>query len=152
MAERKLEKMNRIVIPKCIRDYLNITEDSIVMLTKYSDRLLVYKFENGIETYNNVFLTGITRTVDHLGRLTIPKEMIRALGMNVGDYADVNLEEDSCIFYIRPKNEYCAICGTKTDLISLREHLLCSSCLHALQEEFVQAYESGCSSCLRKIN
>ena len=140
MDERKLEKMNRIVIPKNIRDYLNITVESTVMLTQYSDRLLVYKFEHGLKSYNNVFLAGIPRTVDRLGRLTIPKEIIRSLGMNVGDYAEIDLEENSLIFSIRPKNEHCSICGKQADLISLQEYFLCPSCFYRLQEALTKTY------------
>lgn len=141
MAERKLENLNRVVIPNFIRKHLDITENSVVMLTQYQDRLLVYKFENSVETYNGVFLSGITRPVDFLGRLTIPIEMIRALDMCVGEYVDINLEGNSRIFSICPKHEHCAICGKKTDLISVKEHLLCSSCIHDLQDALASTHK-----------
>lgn len=41
--------------------------------------------------------TGIVRPVDSLGRIVIPKELRRTLGINVGDPMDILVDGDSII-------------------------------------------------------
>ena len=42
--------------------------------------------------------TGITRQIDGLGRVVIPKEIRRTLGLKEGDYLEIFVEEESVIF------------------------------------------------------
>ena len=41
--------------------------------------------------------TGIVRTVDHAGRMVIPKEIRRTLGISIGDPVEFYVEGDSVI-------------------------------------------------------
>lgn len=43
--------------------------------------------------------TGIVRRVDDLGRIVIPKEVRRTLGINEGDPLEIFVDKDGCLIY-----------------------------------------------------
>lgn len=49
--------------------------------------------------------TGIVRCVDDLGRLVIPKEMRRTLGIHEGDPVDMSIEKGNIIMRRVSRNE-----------------------------------------------
>ncbi len=59
--------------------------------------------------------SGISRRIDELGRITIPMEMRRNLGIHSGDMIDISINEDSVVLSksedVTPKDK---ITGAKT--------------------------------------
>lgn len=55
--------------------------------------------------------TGITRKVDELGRIVIPKELRRTLNINIKDPLEIFTEEDSIILRKYESNMACMITG-----------------------------------------
>ena len=55
--------------------------------------------------------TGITRKVDELGRIVIPKELRRTLNIDIKDPIEIFTEEDSIILRKYESNMACMITG-----------------------------------------
>lgn len=60
--------------------------------------------------------TGIVRRIDDLGRVVIPKEMRRTLGLAEGDPLEIAVEGSRII--LNKYSEGCAITGSTDDLIT----------------------------------
>lgn len=60
--------------------------------------------------------TGIVRRIDDLGRVVIPKEMRRTLGIKEGDPMEIALEGSRII--LNKYSEGCVITGSTDDLIT----------------------------------
>ena len=59
--------------------------------------------------------TGIVRRVDSLGRLVIPMELRRTLGIKEEDPMEIFTTEDGIL--IRPYKPGCICCGSSEDLV-----------------------------------
>lgn len=77
-------------------------------------------------------LVGIVRPVDHLGRVVIPIEYRRALGIGVADRVEIIPREGGLI--IRPYRPACT-CGAVDDLVQIGGERRCRPCLRKLLEE-----------------
>ncbi|MGW8958408.1 AbrB/MazE/SpoVT family DNA-binding domain-containing protein [Paenibacillus sp. NPDC055715] len=78
--------------------------------------------------------TGMTRPLDHLGRIVLPKELRNSMNINIGDALD---------FFITPEGlmirKYtgvsCYFCGTVDNLSYFRDHLICNDCIEKLKSD-----------------
>ncbi len=59
--------------------------------------------------------TGIVRKVDELGRLVIPKELRRTLGIDNGDPAEIFIDGDKIVIKKYKPNMECAVTGEVSD-------------------------------------
>jgi len=74
-------------------------------------------------------MNGITRKVDGLGRIVLPKEYRDAL--HVGTDCDMNMELKNGTIIITPATNLCCLCG---ETISVeREIKLCDKCIKAVR-------------------
>ena len=74
--------------------------------------------------------TGVIRRIDELGRIVIPKEIRKKLGINIKDPMEIYADSNSITFR---KVEYkCVFCGESKNLISFKEKLICKKCLDSL--------------------
>ncbi len=71
--------------------------------------------------------TGITRPLDDVGRIVIPKEIRETLNWDKGDKIDIFITQDGC--FIKKHEDGCLSCGTNLGLVNLAGHLYCRSCL-----------------------
>lgn len=76
--------------------------------------------------------TGIVRRVDDLGRLVIPKELRRTLGIKEDSQMEIFSTEDGIL--IRPYKPGCICCGSSEDLVEFNGVSLCGACLHEFSE------------------
>lgn len=76
--------------------------------------------------------TGIVRRVDSLGRLVIPMELRRTLGIKEEDPMEIFATEDGIL--IRPYKPGCICCGSSEDLVELNGVSLCGACIHEFSE------------------
>jgi len=70
--------------------------------------------------------SGIARKVDELGRIVLPVEMRRALGLGPGDEVDIALDDSAIV--MRKVEARCTFCGQTDDLRAFRGRQVCSSC------------------------
>lgn len=74
--------------------------------------------------------TGIVRNIDELGRVVVPKELRRKLGIANTDPVEIFCEEDKII--IKKYVPVCHFCGSSEGLVEYREKRICSECIKEL--------------------
>ena len=64
--------------------------------------------------------------MDHLGRIVVPVEYRRALGIGEGDEIEITMDGDRVVLArVAPA---CVFCGAGNDLRSFRSRWLCDEC------------------------
>ena len=74
--------------------------------------------------------TGIVRKVDELGRIVLPIELRRTMGIEVKDALEIYVDGDHIVL-----NKYepsCVFCGNAKDIIHFKGKNVCSDCAHEL--------------------
>jgi len=77
--------------------------------------------------------TGIVRKVDDLGRIVLPIELRRSLGIDVKDPIEIYVDEDTII--LRKHDPACVFCGGTKDIVSYRGKNICAECAKELHSE-----------------
>ncbi len=73
---------------------------------------------------------GTARRIDQLGRVVVPAELRRMLGIRQGDLLDIRVEDGRLVLLkIDPE---CAICGRVDNLVELHEKHVCKDCVREL--------------------
>ncbi len=75
--------------------------------------------------------TGIVRKVDELGRIVLPIELRRTLGIEVRDSLEIYVEDGTVI--LRKYQPACVFCGDAENVISFKGKSVCPHCLRALK-------------------
>lgn len=76
--------------------------------------------------------TGIVRRIDDLGRVVIPKELRRTLGVETGDPVEFFADGEKVI--VRKYHPGCFICGSGDDLQPFHSKAICSNCIRKAAE------------------
>ena len=76
--------------------------------------------------------TGIVRKVDELGRIVLPIELRRTLGIEEKDRIEIFVEGASVI--LRKYEPDCLFCGSSRDLSPFKDKMICSHCLKELKQ------------------
>lgn len=77
--------------------------------------------------------TGIVRKVDELGRIVLPIELRRTLGIDVKDALEIFVDGNQIVL-----NKYepaCIFCNSANDIINFKGKNICRECLKQLMEE-----------------
>lgn len=74
--------------------------------------------------------TGVVRKVDELGRIVVPIEIRRVLGIAVKDNLEIFVDGDAII--LRKYSPACIFCGEAHDVISYQGKMVCRNCLGEL--------------------
>ena len=69
---------------------------------------------------------GIIRKVDELGRVVLPVEMRRTLGIEERDPLEISLEGEMVV--LRKVQNACVFCGGKLDLAEFSGKCVCAEC------------------------
>jgi AbrB family transcriptional regulator, transcriptional pleiotropic regulator of transition state genes len=73
---------------------------------------------------------GTARRIDQLGRVVVPAELRRVLGIRQGDLLDIRVEDGHLVLLkIEPE---CAICGRVDNLVELHEKHVCKDCIREI--------------------
>ena len=75
--------------------------------------------------------TGIVRKVDELGRIVIPIELRRNLGIDERDGLEIFVEEDQII--LKKYSPSCLFCNNAGDIIKFNGKNICKNCLESLR-------------------
>ena len=76
--------------------------------------------------------TGIVRKVDELGRIVLPIEMRRTLGIEEKDSLEIYVEGESVI--LRKYQPTCIFCESTRNLVALNGKNVCPDCVKKLGE------------------
>ncbi|MBR4723806.1 MAG: AbrB/MazE/SpoVT family DNA-binding domain-containing protein [Clostridia bacterium] len=77
-------------------------------------------------------ITGISRPIDELGRIVIPKEIRNALDMRPKDEIEIYIEDGNMI--MRKAKPFCAFCGKGEELSPFSGKYICGGCLKKLRD------------------
>ena len=79
--------------------------------------------------------TGITRKIDELGRMVLPKEIRDFMGICDRDALEFMLDEERNLVVIRKATRMCLRCRATGDLKTIRQgYYLCGRCLEELRQ------------------
>ena len=76
--------------------------------------------------------TGIVRKIDELGRIVLPKELRRTLGLNDRERVEINVDQDAII--LKKFKSTCVLCGDNEDLLDFKGKSICQECMDELKK------------------
>ena len=76
--------------------------------------------------------SGIVRNVDDLGRVVVPKELRRRMGIENGDAVEIYGEENRII--IEKYTPACLFCGGNDGIVQFKDKRICSACIEQLRK------------------
>lgn len=76
--------------------------------------------------------TGIVRKIDELGRIVIPMELRRTLGIEEKDALEIFVDGEKIV--IRKYQPGCTHCGSVANLRTFRDKLICQACVGEIAE------------------
>lgn len=71
--------------------------------------------------------TGIVRKIDDLGRIVIPKETRKVLGINEGDSIEFFTEGENIV--LKKYQPGCVFCGSAREIVNFKGKNICKECL-----------------------
>lgn len=77
--------------------------------------------------------TGIVRKVDELGRIVLPIELRRTLGIEEKDCIEIFVDGESII--LRKYQPACIFCDNAKDIINYKGKNICPDCIRAMTEK-----------------
>ena len=77
--------------------------------------------------------TGIVRKVDELGRIVLPIELRRTLGIEEKDRIEIFVDGESII--LRKYQPACIFCDNAKDIINYKGKNICPDCSRAMNEK-----------------
>lgn len=75
--------------------------------------------------------TGIVRKVDELGRIVLPIELRRTLGIAEKDSLEIYVDEDSII--LRKYAPACIFCGSADNIVQHKGKNVCGACVKEIK-------------------
>ena len=76
--------------------------------------------------------TGIVRKVDELGRIVLPIELRRTLGIEEKDRIEIFVDGESII--LRKYQPACIFCDNAKDIINYKGKNICAACMKELKK------------------
>ena len=75
--------------------------------------------------------TGIVRHIDELGRIVVPKELRKKLGIGANDPVEISSEGDKII--LTKYAPVCHFCGSTENISAFKEKNICESCIREIK-------------------
>lgn len=77
------------------------------------------------------------RRIDDLGRIVLPAELRKTLGLAEGTLLDIFLEDNRIVLTVRLDN--CVFCHSRQDLKEHRGKMICSVCIKEFTDSAIPA-------------
>lgn len=74
--------------------------------------------------------TGIVRNIDELGRVVVPKELRKKLGIENTDPVEIYVEGEKII--LTKYHPACHFCGSAENVIEFKSKMVCRECIDEL--------------------
>ena len=75
--------------------------------------------------------TGIVRKVDELGRIVLPIELRRNLGIEIKDPIEIYVDGDYIV--LKKYEPACIFCGNAKDVTRIHDKNVCANCISELK-------------------
>lgn len=76
--------------------------------------------------------TGIVRKVDGLGRLVLPIELRKTLGIEIKDPIEIYVDGDQIV--LKKYEPACVFCGSAEDVKRIGNKTVCQSCIDEIKK------------------
>ena len=80
--------------------------------------------------------TGVVRKIDELGRIVLPSELRRVLGIHEGEELEISVDGERVI--LQKRHDLCAFCGGDGPSIEFHGRRVCESCLTEMRSRPVE--------------
>jgi transcriptional pleiotropic regulator of transition state genes len=77
--------------------------------------------------------TGIVRHIDELGRIVVPKELRKKLGIAACDPVEISSEGDKII--LTKYSPVCHFCGSTENISEFKEKNICAECIKEIRSK-----------------
>ena len=77
--------------------------------------------------------TGIVRNIDELGRIVVPKELRKKLGIAACDPVEISSEGDKII--LTKYSPVCHFCGSTENISEFKEKNICKTCIEEIKSK-----------------
>ena len=77
--------------------------------------------------------TGMVRNIDELGRIVIPKEMRRKMGIQSNDPVEIYVDDDKII--LTKYAPSCIFCGSEENLLVHQDKKICTACATQISQQ-----------------
>lgn len=126
---RHVDRLDRIVLPKELRDALGIDPKGSIEIFVDGNHVIFEKHSNDT-TKHSKGNTGIVRHVDDVGRIVIPKEICNKLGVEPKDPLEIFVDDTRLI--LGKYEPACIFCGEAQDTVMYKKKLVCEKCIKTL--------------------
>lgn len=89
-------------------------------------KILIYQEETNMKS------TGIVRKIDELGRIVLPIELRRTLGISEKDSLEIYVDQDAVI--LKKYKSSCTFCSSNENLIGYKGKSICQECMNDLKK------------------
>ncbi|MDD2619532.1 MAG: AbrB/MazE/SpoVT family DNA-binding domain-containing protein [Syntrophomonadaceae bacterium] len=79
--------------------------------------------------------TGVVRKVDELGRIVIPIELRRTMGIEEKDALEIYVDNEKII--LKKYEPACIFCGNAEDVVNYKGKNICKSCLTEIGKQVI---------------
>ena len=77
--------------------------------------------------------TGIVRKIDDLGRIVLPIELRRTLGISDRDSLEIYVDDNNIV--LKKYEPACIFCGSTEGIVNYKDKTVCSACINALKSK-----------------
>ena len=92
----------------------------------------IMDFQNLGNEKKDMKATGIVRKVDQLGRIVLPIELRRKLGINIKDSLEIYVDGEKIM--LKKYAPACIFCGESSDLTEHKGKMICRNCINEALE------------------
>ena len=75
--------------------------------------------------------TGIVRKIDDLGRIVLPIELRRTLGIADRDSLEIYVDDNNIV--LKKYAPACIFCGSSEGIVNYKDKTVCAACIEALK-------------------
>lgn len=76
--------------------------------------------------------TGIIRQIDQMGRIVLPAELRRSMGLETSDTMEIFVDGESII--LKKYHPSCVFCDRSEEVARFKGKIICSKCLRLLKD------------------
>lgn len=75
--------------------------------------------------------TGIVRKIDDLGRIVLPIELRRTLGISDRDSLEIFVDQNNIV--LKKYEPACIFCGSADNVVVFKDKTICAHCIEEMQ-------------------
>lgn len=124
---RAVDEFGRFVIPKELRNHIGIKDDK-----DSADLYLVKNKLYCIKHGSNKKDACVARKIDRLGRIVIPKEILKTLNFDIETDRFQIFTEGNTVILVRTQLG-CVFCGNTENIVEFSGRFVCDKCINEIK-------------------